>query len=49
MVVVTAIATIMVNRFCVSAPIDRPMAGDDHLGRAARIHAAGERQRLRVA
>ena len=46
MVVTTAMATIMVNRFWLSAPIDRPIAGDDDLGRAAGVHAAAERQRF---
>ena len=41
-VVMTAMVTIMVKRSCDRMPIDRPMRGDDDLGRAARIHAAAD-------
>ncbi len=44
MVVMTAMATIIVNKIRVERAHRQADGGDDHFGRAARIHAAGQRE-----
>ena len=39
--------TMMVNKFCVRAPIESPIVATMTFGRSACIHGEGERQRFR--